>query len=361
MELNTLFCLRGYDNAARFLAIQIALLFSALIFIGLFLSLPMASSYVALVLAWLALPLSWMTAKRRGAEAKTSGLLVMLPPLALALFIALIPYLNAVGFWLGFVLVVATSAALAIKPAKANTKAVSLYGYRGPLGHLLSAKSYHGSRVEPSLVGGEAPASEPEPTEEVDAEPAIPATQLYLQGIKAFAGQCVGKLRIAAGAVTLVLVVLPWVSTIDWSGMMSQPDVVEKAEKPVEPVVEKPRAEAILEMPDQYWLWLDDGLLSVRWQGDEAPVGELWNYATAKGDADCAELVFNDDSAFRPFRVDVEADSYYLAQFSPLDTETIIRQIARRGSFELCGYDFSLKGSTKALKSHSHFEWFLTR
>jgi hypothetical protein len=40
------------------------------------------------------------------------------------------------------------------------------------------------------------------------------------------------------------------------------------------------------------------------------------------------------------------------ADFSPLDTQQLIQLIAFKRSFNLCDYDFSLKGSQAALGKH---------
>ncbi|USD35757.1 hypothetical protein [Ferrimonas sp. SCSIO 43195] len=359
--MKTLFCHQGQDNPLRFVAIQAGGLLASLVIISLFLALPLVAPYVALAVALLLYPVLKESAWRRGRDARLTGWPVVAPVATSMVLLVALPYLTMTVFIIMALVWLLATAQLAIRPGKGDGDAM-VGGYCGPMMANDRGDALYSRRVEPSLIGGEALETPPSVTAAVQDE--LPdAHQLYLTLWRRSLGALL-KLPLALKAAVALLLVtamlVPWVGQLNWeteqsSDSVSQPEVAPK------PEVVKPRAEAILEMPDQYWLWLDNGTLSVRWQGDDAPVGELWSLETAKGDTSCAELVFNDDSAYRPYRVDVEADGFYLATFSPMDTEILIRQIARRGSFKLCGYPFSLKGSTKALKSHSHFEWFLTR
>nr|WP_243890237.1 hypothetical protein [Shewanella algae] len=104
-------------------------------------------------------------------------------------------------------------------------------------------------------------------------------------------------------------------------------------------------------LPDSFNLSLDGDLLGMSWLGDTDAPGPLWDLATAKGDRRCAELVFNNGTGYRPMSVVIGDNGKVEAAFSPLDSQVIVQDMARRGSVKLCGYDFSLKGSQAALGS----------
>ncbi|BCV55687.1 hypothetical protein [Shewanella algae] len=104
-------------------------------------------------------------------------------------------------------------------------------------------------------------------------------------------------------------------------------------------------------LPDSFSLSLDGYLLRMSWLGDTDAPGPLWDLATAKGDRRCAELVFNNGTGYRPMSVVIGDNGKVEAAFSPLDSQVIVQDMARRGSVKLCGYDFSLKGSQAALGS----------
>lgn len=109
-----------------------------------------------------------------------------------------------------------------------------------------------------------------------------------------------------------------------------------------------------VKLPDGFALVLESNnvgseTLVMRWLGDEGAAERLWSLADARGDKRCAHLTFNDGSQYRPMQVDLLADSATEARFTPLDTNKIIKDMARRGSVKLCGYNFSLKGSQAAL------------
>jgi hypothetical protein len=112
-------------------------------------------------------------------------------------------------------------------------------------------------------------------------------------------------------------------------------------------------------LPDGFWIVMQDSIFIVRWLGDTDTAKNLWRLDTAQGDKTCGELVFNDGSEYRPISVDLMSDEATEARFSPLDNKSIINHIAMRGSFKLCGYDFSLKGSQATLMQHQEFADYL--
>jgi len=113
-------------------------------------------------------------------------------------------------------------------------------------------------------------------------------------------------------------------------------------------------------LPDDFSLFVSsfDGI-TIKWQGDATSEEYLWQQLSAQGDNSCKEIDFNNGEKIRTLSVKQENSSDYLANFSPLDTQLIIKNIAFRGSFSLCGYKFSLKGSQSVLGKHGYYSTFI--
>lgn len=116
-----------------------------------------------------------------------------------------------------------------------------------------------------------------------------------------------------------------------------------------------------LALPDGFSVALEDDILIMRWLGEKGEAQNLWSLATAKGDKTCSLLSFNNGTDYRPVTVDLKADSATEARFTPLDTQAIIVDLARRGSISLCGYKFSLKGSQAILEQNRTFGDYIAR
>jgi hypothetical protein len=116
----------------------------------------------------------------------------------------------------------------------------------------------------------------------------------------------------------------------------------------------------LLAMPDNFNLYLSQyqGLI-VQWQADNTNVSELWSQLSNQGDKSCQQITFNKGKSIRPISVNVENSKDYFANFSPLDTGELIKALAFRGDFSLCGYNFSLKGSQALLGKHNQYALFL--
>lgn len=116
----------------------------------------------------------------------------------------------------------------------------------------------------------------------------------------------------------------------------------------------------LLAMPDNFNLYLSEyqGII-IHWQADEVANGELWSQLSTKGDKSCQSIKFNKGSSIRPLSVLVENGSEYFASFSPIDSSELIKALAFRGKFSLCGYSFSLKGTQAVLGKHSQYAPFL--
>jgi hypothetical protein len=116
----------------------------------------------------------------------------------------------------------------------------------------------------------------------------------------------------------------------------------------------------LLAMPDKFNVYLSQyqGLI-IHWQADNTNVSELWSQLSNQGDKSCQQITFNKGKAIRSLSVKVENNIEYFANFSPLDTGELIKALAFRGKFSLCGYNFSLKGSQALFGKHNQYAVFL--
>jgi len=111
-----------------------------------------------------------------------------------------------------------------------------------------------------------------------------------------------------------------------------------------------------IEFSDNFSLMISQhsGLI-LYWQADTTEKSLLWQQLTASGDKTCSAITFNNKQSIRTLSVSVEEGDEYYAQFSPLDTQQLLKELAYRGSFSLCDYKFSLKGSQAVLGKNSPY------
>ena len=156
--------------------------------------------------------------------------------------------------------------------------------------------------------------------------------------------------------ITLIVVILPVFE--------NQPEpIVETKQAKID--TKKVRLNKI-EMPDQFWMMLDQNdSLTIAWEGDFKtdaelePEGSYWSASTGKGDKDCVDLHFSLGENIRTLLVTVKNGGDYYADFSPVDTETIVKSIAGKDRFKLCGYEFTLKGTRSLLRKNKKYTQFL--
>ncbi|MCL1138026.1 DUF805 domain-containing protein [Shewanella pneumatophori] len=403
MQIKSLFCVVGLDNSKRFSVI------SSLIYLALFISValigPSGLLYVpALVLA----PILALTSLRRLRDSGKPALFTLVTLLPFILVIITLVHIQSMMLLLTFLLLaVLTIGYLAIQPAISNADYVQ--GYSGPVEMKETArpmrKENQRSRVEPTLGGGEpsfsaainasdenadvvdysadvqrsaATSTETESRAKFDTQPssnAEPANNTYQQDRLAQhrrhrgsrqAQPALGQLQqfieankkgvlIGAGGIVGSMLLISLWTLIPSS---EQEDV--NLSVADDQVITEAKVERIsTAMPDDFSLALEDDVLIMRWLGDSGAPENLWSLATAKGDRTCSRLRFNNGTEYRPLVVNLLADTGTEARFSPLDTEAIVIDMARRGNVSLCGYNFSLKGSQAALGKVAAFRDYL--
>lgn len=98
----------------------------------------------------------------------------------------------------------------------------------------------------------------------------------------------------------------------------------------------------------------------INWQGEHSEKNTLWDIRRTTGNKACEYMQLNSKDRYRTISVINDDVKGYLAYFSPLDSESIIKSLARKNSFTLCGYEFSLKGSQTLLGKHTYYSNFLS-
>ncbi|GIU43880.1 hypothetical protein TUM4438_13790 [Shewanella sairae] len=373
MQIKSVFCFAGLDNAQRFASIS-GLVYFALMLAVVLLG-PSAGLYIpAIILA----PVLALTSLRRLRDCAKPAHFVLLTLLPFLLVLVTLVHIQSMMLLLTLMLVAAmTIGYLALLPAVAKTHYVQ--GYSGPVDMAEVArparKDNPRMRVEPTLGGADSALNDAFIAAEVEVDQdsaqvqyeAPPSENDYQQRRREKPSKFTllqleqwlrnnkkGAMIGAAAIVGSMLFMSLWSLLPESETSDSKPEAVENQ------VISAPEAKRIsTTMPDGFSLVLEDDVLIMRWLGDTGSPTNLWSLATAKGDKTCSRLRFNNGTEYRPMIVDLLADTGTEARFSPLDTEAIVVDMARRGNVSLCGYNFSLKGSQAALGKEAAFRDYL--
>jgi uncharacterized membrane protein YhaH (DUF805 family) len=374
--LQAVFCLKGFDDRNRFFATS---LFTILGFIicSAILSNYLVVSFVILFILTLVLTCS---AKRRLRDAKLNKNWQLVPGGLLLLTGILSLLLESTASYYLLILPLLSIALLLTYPSKkTNEKANYILGYLGPVDlseykqKPIAIKTPN-QRIEPTLAAEGA--NEQLYSYETIAEQSITPDHTFddeIDSKQADIGELIrlkflGNRKIQLGLIASVALIFLGVlvnSTI--SAIPTEQNITNKSELH-EPQVLASSISAtvltnkdhLLAMPDNFNLYLSEyqGII-IHWQADEVANGELWSQLSTKGDKSCQSIKFNKGSSIRPLSVLVENGSEYFASFSPIDSSELIKALAFRGKFSLCGYSFSLKGTQAVLGKHSQYAPFL--
>ncbi len=350
----SLCCRVGYDNRFRF---AIILILSHIFFI-LFSATFAGSNTISLITLLIANCAILFSTKRRLADSQLNKNWLLPPSLSFLLIGLIIIFTaNQTFYWLTLL---SLSVASVLLTYPSTQKKRYIYGYNGPVDLSEQYKSNHNRRIEPTLVGGQQTNFEasnhnqneyqsPPSDELVDEK----AQQKDLGEL--IREQLLGRknaMLTVGGIVTVI--VLAMIMTTIISQAPAEP-VTNKKDNNVAEIEDATLANS-LTLPDDFTLMTTsyDGLV-INWQADETTTTTLWNIRQAQGDKSCQAIKFNDGDTQRTTKVTVANTDDYFAEFSPLDTQKIINNIAARGSFTLCGYSFSLKGSQAVLGKHPFY------
>ncbi|ABV34950.1 conserved hypothetical protein [Shewanella sediminis HAW-EB3] len=351
MQYRSLFCVRGRDNGPRFAlisALAYLILLLGFIFIG-------ASSALIIIGLFLT-PLLGLSGLRRMRDAARPAWLLGLSFIPLLFFVLSLVYGDSLSFSASCVVFATLITGFLAMQRSASKNSHYHQGYSGPAAMTAGGKGR--KRVEPTLDGSAAPVGghiSDNMSEQVEEPESYEETGRGFDGISleqwsSWAKQNRRLLLASVGGLSCMILIAGVWSL--FSGAAGDEDVAQEPEVSAPQIIVK-RDE--VKLPDGFSLILEHDLLVMRWLGETEEPGTIWSLATAQGDKTCAHLIFNNGTRYRPVTVEQMPDTGIEARFSPLDTESIISDIARRGSVKLCGYDFSLKGSQSALAKSGSF------
>jgi hypothetical protein len=374
--LRSIICLKGADNRSRYLALSAI----AYIIFSLF-SVALSGHFiVALILLFLCSSTLALTTVRRTRDANINKKWRFIPTISFLTVGVLILFIGNASYYL-LVLPVFCSAFLLTYPSKSSgNKSPYIYGYSGPvdLSEYITTASSNNSRIEPTLASQGADnhqfdsiiTANPIPdsqfnehrTHSVNEQPKSSSSQYDIGELIRLKLLTNKKIQIAlAMIITLIIIsiIAINITTVMNNQTNNETSVQENLAQASSSIKLIKRNEALI-MPDNFTLYLSQhqGLI-INWQADEVSNGVLWSQQSVLGDKSCSAITFNKGDEVRTLDVVVEGGSEYYAHFSPLDTKTLIKALAFRGNFTLCGYKFSLKGSQAALGKNDSYGQFI--
>lgn len=348
----SLICWHGYDSRKRFAIITLASYICFVLLVAIFAS----STILSIIALVLTILFSVASLKRRLNDANLNNKWLILPFSLLSLTgLAVIFTHSTLAYWL-VLLPLLLNTVLLTYPNTTQRKYI--LGYDGPINldeHTQAhQQSKRNNRIEPTLMGEaqfsskEALTSSKIETEQVSqVQQEEPLDIGEMIRLKLFNKK---YLIIFSSATTLLLVIAVVFSMISSgeseNSAASHNSDINEAEVRLHPI----------SFPDNFHIMLSEhnGVI-INWEGDNSTNKETWSLNSALGDKSCENIKFNNGDKRRALHVNVEGNNQYYASFSPLDTNDIIQGIAFRGTFTLCGYTFSLKGSQAILGKNMNY------
>jgi len=350
--LKSLFCQKGNDNRSRYLVINVASYVSFAIASILFSNV----SFLLVFLLLISVALSALTTLRRLNDALLKEKWLFTPVISFLVvgLLIIITKLN-LFYWL---LLLSTILSFFLLTYTGNNNTPYTYGYNGPINidNNNSKESYQqrrANRVEPTIIHNELLST--------GAHQEIPAgassTQKSENTIYNDKQDIGEKIRITAlenkrvlSIVIIIVFLIAILGLVYSQGKQEFPSNKETTKEQKNTT----RLHAV-SLPDNFSIMLStyNGVI-ISWNGDAKLVAaQVWDQTSAQGDSSCQNITFNNGDDLRTLSVKSEDTGKFYANFSPIDTKTILNNIAFRGKFTLCGYSFSLKGSQAVLGKHA--------
>jgi len=373
--LLSLLCRQGADNRLRFFAINLAcyfslLLFSTIINIKLLVLLILVSTSYVLA----------MTTLRRLKDAKLKSNWLVITVVSYSIIgLAIIFIANSAINWL--ILLPATLSALLLT-YRSKEKNDYILGYSGPVDlsqYQAHSTSQQSSRVEPVFSTNSSSTiqqnvfNNDEKIEDsiVDSSSSnfvrqpnnihanLSTTYDFGENIRE---KLITNSKFILIGFSIFVILIITISIVETTSSIQQTPSINNPVSHIESTASPFKLEHLypLKMPDNFTLYLSQykGLI-IHWQGEESSKTQLWSLTTAKGDDSCQSIKFNKGKSFRILSVNIENEIDHFAAFSPLDTQALLQAIAFRGSFSLCDFTFSLKGSQAALNKNNLYAEFI--
>lgn len=372
--LKSLFCLQGVDNRPRFFAICCAVYVIFIMTISAF----TGQAFISLTILALFTPALAFTSLRRLKDAKlnTNWLFVPTVIFVLTSLIIIFSEINN-SYYLLIIPAICFTALLTYPSIRTKNSLPFNYvlGYFGPVDMSEYQQITHQGkqakfRIEPTLVGNnsvELDSNEQGDFQSYETNFTGRKSQKHIDfgervRLKLFGNK---KIRLALIIVFIVTFVTILASSV--AEFLSYNETTQAVERsPHQEIMTDNALERMhpLSMPDDFSLFLSqyNGII-INWQADEVSTPLLWSQDSAIGESSCQQISFNKGNPIRTLLVQVEPSTEaangtynnYFATFSPLDSQALVQALAFRGSFSLCGYDFSLKGSQAALGANKMY------
>ncbi|MDT0604882.1 hypothetical protein [Thalassotalea castellviae] len=358
--LQSLFCWVGADNRYRF---SLIVAFNHLFFI-VFSAVFHTSFFLSCIILMLSTIILTCTTKRRLNDARLTKNWLYTPAISFAIIGLIIISFNYQPLYWLTLFPAALSSILLTYPSQNNSQ--YNYGYSGPI-NLSPVKNttIRNQRIEPTLTSQHVHLNV-ENTTSFNHPPTQSFEDSYYKDKASAnnAAQDIGELIrekllnnhnskfVILGLLTIIVIamltslILSFSSKNQETTKTGQESLVE--EKSTQTTINERTNKVTL--PDDFSIMTTpfNGLI-VHWQADSTHELNLWDISRATGDDSCKSISFNNDNSYRTTKVYVENTDEYIAEFSPLDTRKILKDIALRSNFTLCGYSFSLKGSQATL------------
>jgi len=369
--LHSLFCRQGADNRLRFLAINLTIYFCFLL-INSVIDIKLLSLIILTITSYILA----MTTLRRLKDAKLKSNWLAISVISYVFIGLTIIFIgNSAINWLIFI-PATLSALLLTYPSKEQKHYI--LGYSGPI-DLSQYKSTHSHqqnhRVEPVFSNNPASLSQPSTfnsndhvqTHTLNSSTSNPRNNGIIQEPSNDLGEIIriklvthSKILLISFFVFILIIIVTAIVkntyTTQQKTILNNTRILNKQET----TTIKLEHIAPLSMPDNFTLYLSqyNGLI-IHWQANEPSSDQHWSITSAQGDDSCKNIQFNKGETFRILSVNVENNIDHYASFSPLDTQPLLQAIAFRGSFSLCDFTFSLKGSQAALNKNNRYAEFI--
>jgi len=374
--LKSLFCLQGFDNRTRFFTI-----YSAVFIIFIILASASSSNLIlSFVVVALFSTILGLASLRRLHDAKLNKNWLFAPSVSFVITALFIIFSEQHASYYLLIIPVLCCSVLLTYPSKKQTDKNHILGYLGPVDLSEYQQTAHQGktakfRIEPSLAG--------EHSVNIDSQEqgfqhtystdnfnsgsqATQVTPSHVDVGELIRLKLLNNKKAQIAIISVIVVVLAAVFTswlINFLNTTPLDAEIDTTNTQVQVISEELVREHPLEMPDNFTLFLSahQGIV-INWQADEVTESKLWSQYNAQGDESCTNISFNKGKPIRTLSVEVEKlngiNNNYFANFSPLDSQTLVQALAFRGKFTLCGYEFSLKGSQAALgKNKFYADW----
>ncbi|WP_286235456.1 hypothetical protein [Thalassotalea sediminis] len=358
----SLFCQQGIDNRLRY---SVIILVSHLFYL-LFSAMFHQFMSIKLLIALFVTVVIFFASKRRLADAQLHGPWLYVPALSFLLSALLMVFVDVIALYWLILLPLFLASLLLTYPSKGNKRRHQyILGYSGPIDlSQFVNKEIHQTktRVEPNLGPSEQPLLSDDELLTNHHQQQQFAHQYSSTSSTSDLGEHIrAKLLGHNSKYTLAAVIAIVITGIVITSLLTTDkpiDITQSNENDHAKALNKPNLERLhpLTMPDDFTLSLSiyDGIF-ISWQADITNENKVWDITTVQGDKSCELLVFNNDKSYRVMQVNVENQDTYIAAFTPLDSAEILNNIVYRGSFKLCGYDFSLKGTQALIGKNKHY------